>query len=204
VPHAGELTSSQSRLVPRTMHDLARTRRSARPQSHTLDVGLVVPTEPIAGAYVGKNPAAEVVFLGTSGTRQGDRDHRIRTRQSKAKHRVFGSDAGPCGSWLSRDLSRKGSTCGGVAPAFMPQKAGARGTTDRRDAVPWARRLRAGALPPVDVPTVEDEAPVPSAAPVRRRCGISGPPSVAAQPFGGGRISALSAGPPGVQPPDAG
>jgi hypothetical protein len=30
--------------------------------------------------------------------------------------------------------------------------------TDRREAMPWARLLHSGALPPVEVPTVEDAA----------------------------------------------
>jgi hypothetical protein len=40
----------------------------------------------------------------------------------------------------------------------MPQKAGDRGNTDRRDAVPWARLARSGALPPGSVPLVADDA----------------------------------------------
>jgi transposase len=45
-----------------------------------------------------------------------------------------------------------------VAPALLPQKAGARGTTDRRDAIQRARLLRSGARTPVAVPPVEDDA----------------------------------------------
>jgi transposase len=41
---------------------------------------------------------------------------------------------------------------------LIPQKAGDRVKTDRRDAGPLARLLRSGDLTPVDVPTVEDEA----------------------------------------------
>ena len=37
---AGQLTSSQSRIVHRTMHDLPRTRRSAMHQSSTLYIGM--------------------------------------------------------------------------------------------------------------------------------------------------------------------
>jgi len=40
----------------------------------------------------------------------------------------------------------------------MPKKAGDRGKTDRRDAVPLARLARAGDLTLVDVPQGEDEA----------------------------------------------
>jgi transposase len=45
-----------------------------------------------------------------------------------------------------------------VAPSLLPKKAGDRVNTDRRDAVPLARLARSGDLPPVYVPSVEDEA----------------------------------------------
>jgi len=46
----------------------------------------------------------------------------------------------------------------GGAPSLIPQKAGDRGTTDRRDAVHLARLACAGDLTAVSVPKVEDEA----------------------------------------------
>jgi len=52
--------------------------------SHTLSVGLDVPKDSIAVAYVAKEHDAEVISLGTIGTRQADIDQRIRKRQSKA------------------------------------------------------------------------------------------------------------------------
>jgi transposase len=45
-----------------------------------------------------------------------------------------------------------------VAPSSIPQKAGARVKTDRREAGQLARLLRSGDLPPVYVPEVADEA----------------------------------------------
>src|SRR5206468_8167251 len=45
-----------------------------------------------------------------------------------------------------------------VAPSLLPKKPGDRAHTDRRDARPLARLRRAGALPPVSVPAVDDEA----------------------------------------------
>ena len=84
-------------------------------QSNMLSVGLDVHQESIAVAYVAKSHAAEVVFLGTIGTRQCDLDHLIRTLHSKAQHLGFVYDAGPCGYWLYRYLSREGSTCWVVA-----------------------------------------------------------------------------------------
>jgi transposase len=77
---------------------------------------------------------------------------------SKAKYLVFVYEAGPCGDWLSRDLTKKGHVCWIVAPSLMPKKAGDRVNTDRRDAVQLARLMRSGDLTPVSVPTVEDEA----------------------------------------------
>jgi transposase len=109
-------------------------------------------------ADVAKAHDAEVIDLGTIGTRQVDIDQLVRPRQSKATHLVVVDEAGPCGSWLSRDLTNTGHVCWVVAPSRMPNKAGDRVQTDRRDAVPVARLLRSGDLTPVDVPTVEDEA----------------------------------------------
>jgi hypothetical protein len=54
----------------------------------------------IAVAYVAQDHGAEVIYLGTIGTRQTDLDPCTRKLQSKAKHLVFVSEAGPCGSWL--------------------------------------------------------------------------------------------------------
>ena len=114
--------------------------------------------ESIAVAYIAQDHGAEVTYLGTIGTRQADIDQLVRTLQSKAKHLIFVYEAGPCGSWLSRHLSQKGYHCWVVAPSFIPQKAGDRVKTDRRDAVPLARLLRSGDLTPVYVPQVEDAA----------------------------------------------
>jgi transposase len=99
-----------------------------------------------------------VVFWGRSGTRQSDIDQLIRPLTSKATQLVFVSEAGPCGYWLYRYLSRQHLHCWVVAPSRVPKQAGDRVNTDRRDAIPLARLMRSGALPPVDVPTVEDEA----------------------------------------------
>jgi transposase len=127
-------------------------------QASTLYVGLDVHKESIAVAYVAQEHHAEVVYLGTIGTRQCDIDTLIRQRQSKSPHLVFVYEAGPCGDWLYRYLTTRGHICWVVAPALIPQKAGNRVKTDRRDAVQLARLMRSGDLTPVYVPTVEDEA----------------------------------------------
>jgi transposase len=127
-------------------------------QSSTLYVGLDVHKESIAVAYVAKAHDAEVIFLGTIGTRQADIDQLVRKLQAKAKHLVFVYEAGPCGYWLYRYLTNKGHICWVVAPSLIPKKAGDRVKTDRRDAVQLARLMRSGDLTPVYVPKVEDEA----------------------------------------------
>jgi transposase len=155
---AGELASSQSRIVHDPLHDPPKTRRSAMSQSSTLYIGMDVHKASMAVAYVSKDHDAEVVYLGTIGTRQCDIDHLVRTLQSKAKPLVFVYEAGPCGYWLSRDLTNKGHACWVVAPSRIPKQAGDRVTTDRRDAMQLARLVRSGDLTPGYVPTVEDEA----------------------------------------------
>jgi transposase len=127
-------------------------------QSSTLYIGLDVHKEAIAVAYVAKAHDAEVIYLGTIGTRQADLDQLVRKLHSKAPHLVFVYEAGPCGSWLSRYLTKKGQVCSVGAPSLIPKKAGDRVKTDRRDAVQRARLMRSGDLTPVYVPTVEDEA----------------------------------------------
>jgi hypothetical protein len=137
---------------------LSQARRSALPPPHPLDSGRDVHTASRAVASVAHEHGAEVTDLGTRGTRQGDRDHRLRPRQSNGQDLVVVYEAGPCGYGLSRSVSHTGEACGVVAPSLRPTKAGARGNTDRRDAVQRARLLRSGALTPVDVPQGEDDA----------------------------------------------
>jgi transposase len=127
-------------------------------QSSMLYVGMDVHKESIAVAYVAKAHDAEVTFLGAIGTRQADIDQLVRKLHSKAKHLVFVDEAGPCGYWLYRSLTKQGHLCYVVAPALIPKKPGDRVKTDRRDAVQLARLMRSGDLTPVYVPTVEDEA----------------------------------------------
>jgi transposase len=127
-------------------------------QSSTLYVGMDVHKESIAVAYVAKAHDAEVTFLGTIGTRQVDIDQLVRKLHSKAQHLVFVYEAGPCGYWLYRYLTKQDHLCWVVAPSLIPKKPGDRVKTDRRDAVQLARLMRSGDLTPVYVPTVEDEA----------------------------------------------
>jgi transposase len=128
------------------------------PQSSTLDIGMEVHKDTLAVAYVAKAHDAEGVFLGTLGTRHGDRDQLIRRMPSKANQLIFVYEAGPWGSWLSRYLTKKGDDGGVVAPSLIPQNPGDRVNTDRRDAMQWARLARSGDLPVGYVPQVADDA----------------------------------------------
>jgi transposase len=127
-------------------------------QSSTLYVGMDVHKESIAIAYVAQAHGAEVVSLGTIGTRQCDIDTLIRQLRSKSTQLGFVYEAGPCGYWLYRYRMKQGYVCWVVAPSLMPNKAGARVKTDRRDAMQLARLMRSGDLTPVYVPAVDDEA----------------------------------------------
>src|SRR2546428_6425547 len=137
---------------------MPQTRRSAMQQSRTLSVGLDVHKESIAVAYVAQDHGAEVVSLGTIGTRQCDIDKLLRHLQAKSPQLVFVYEAGPCGYWLYRYLMNKGYVCWVVAPSLIPKKPGDRVKSDRRDALQLARLMRSGALTPVYVPAVDDEA----------------------------------------------
>jgi transposase len=128
------------------------------PQPSMLYVGLDVQKESITVADVAQDHGAEVLYFGTIGTRQCDLDQLIRKMPSKAKHLIFIYEAGPCGYWLYRYLTKKGYDCWVVAPALIPKQPGDRVKPDRRDAVRLARRARSGDLTAVYVPQVEDEA----------------------------------------------
>ena len=107
----------------------------------TLRVGLDIHKESIAVAYAGKE-GTEPVYVGEIGTRQCDIDAVIRKLQSKGTELMFVYEAGPCGYWLYRYLTRQGLSCFVVAPSLIPRKAGDRVKTDRR-------RGDAGAAGPV-------------------------------------------------------
>jgi len=124
---------------------------------NTLHVGLDVHKDSIAVAYAGVD-GAEPVHIGSIGTRQCDIDALIRKLQSKSPHLVFVYEAGPCGYWLYRYLTRKTFPCFVVAPSLIPRKPGDHVKTDKRDAVTLARLARSGDLTPVYVPAVADEA----------------------------------------------
>lgn len=126
--------------------------------SNTLFVGLDVHKESISVGYVAGTAGAEVVSLGSIGTRQCDIDKLVHKLQGKAGNLIFVYEAGPCGYWLYRYLTKQRFTCRVVAPSLIPKKPGDRVKTDRRDAAQLARLMRSGDLTPVYVPAIEDEA----------------------------------------------
>jgi transposase len=68
-------------------------------------------------------------------------------------------EAGPCGFILKRQLEASGEmVCEIIAPSLIPQQAGRRVKTDRRDARKLMELYRADLLTAVVVPTVENEA----------------------------------------------
>lgn len=69
-------------------------------QSRTRYIGMDVHQDTSAVADVAKDHHAEVVSLGTIGTRQPAIDPRMRKRPSKAQPLVLVDAAGPGGDWL--------------------------------------------------------------------------------------------------------
>ena len=67
-------------------------------------------------------------------------------------------EAGPTGYGLYRRLVEHGYACQVVAPSLIPQRAGERIKTDRRDSARLAELLRAGERTPIWVPDTEHEA----------------------------------------------
>lgn len=67
-------------------------------------------------------------------------------------------EAGPTGYGLHRDLKAAGIDCVVIAPSLVPQLAGDRVKTDRRDALKLARFLRSGDLTEIYVPDEATEA----------------------------------------------
>jgi transposase len=67
--------------------------------SSTLFGGVDVHKETSAVTYVTEEREAEIVLLGTLGTRQCEIDKLIRKLQAKGKTLHFVYEAGPCGDW---------------------------------------------------------------------------------------------------------
>ncbi|WP_413374752.1 IS110 family transposase [Alkalihalobacillus sp. 1P02AB] len=70
----------------------------------------------------------------------------------------FCYEAGPTGYGLYRLCVSLGVYCEVIAPSLIPQKAGDRVKTDKRDSLRLAQLYRAGELTNIYIPTPEDEA----------------------------------------------
>ncbi len=123
-----------------------------------LFIGLDVHKDSIAVAYAPEQRGAEIISLGSFGTRHCDIDKILKKLLPHSFNLVFTYEAGPCGYWLYRLLTKKGYPCLVVAPSLIPKRPGDLVKTDRRDAIMLARTLRAGDLTTVYVPNVQDEA----------------------------------------------
>lgn len=121
----------------------------------TTFVGLDVHKETIAVAVarVGQDPES----LGTI-PNTPEAVAKLMRRLGPAKNLRVCYEAGPCGYAIFRQLQKLGIDCIVVAPSLVPQRAGDRVKTDRRDALKLARLLRSGELVPVWVPDEAQEA----------------------------------------------
>src|SRR5216684_8960291 len=118
-------------------------------------IGLDVHAETIAVAVA--EPGGEVRSLGTIPNRAESVGRLIRKLGKPEQLRVC-YEAGPTGYVLYWQLSELGVKCEVIAPTLVPEKAGDRVKTDRRDAEKLARCYRAGDLTAVWVPDAAHEA----------------------------------------------
>jgi transposase len=118
-------------------------------------IGLDVHAETIAVAVA--EPGGEVRSLGTIPNRAEPIARLIRKLGKPEQLRVC-YEAGPTGYVLYWQLSELGVKCEVIAPTLVPEKAGDRVKTDRRDAEKLARCYRSGDLTPVWVPDAAHEA----------------------------------------------
>lgn len=119
-------------------------------------VGLDVHKESItiALARQGREPAQFVEEIGHDVNKLLKR---LRALGDPAQiHVVY--EAGPTGYGLQRKLSERGFACEIIAPSLVPQLAGSRVKTDRRDCMRLAHLSRAGELQPIWIPSVDDQA----------------------------------------------
>jgi transposase len=108
-------------------------------------------------AVAAAEPGGEVHSLGTIPNRPEPVARLIRKLGKPEQLRVC-YEAGPTGYVLYWQLSELGVQCEVIAPTLVPEKAGDRVKTDRRDAEKLARCYRAGDLTPVWVPDAAHEA----------------------------------------------
>ena len=94
----------------------------------------------------------EVRFLGEFDNTPAATAKLVRKLASKYQRLTFCYEAGPTGYGLYRQVKSLGHECIVAAPSLIPQKAGDRVKTNRRDAMNLAKLLRSGDLTAVWVP----------------------------------------------------
>jgi hypothetical protein len=182
-------------------HDPPRTRRAALRPSRTRDLSMDIHNASMAVADVAPEHGAEVTSLGTIGTRQGDMAQLSRRRPSTATQRIGVYDAGPWGSWRSRDLTPTGYDCWGGRPLGCPQNRGL-GSTPPAEMPCHCPGWPARVISPRSLSPRWQMPPVArSPGPVTTPAVLFNPPSSVSRPAGAAMRSAPRAGPPGARPP---
>jgi transposase len=149
---AGEIETASSQVA------LSAASGQGAAQQYAAYIGLDVHKETIAVA-VAEPGRGEPIYRGEIANTP-KKVERLIAKLSEAYDGgllLFCYEAGPCGYGLYRQLIASGHDCEVVAPSLIPQKAGERIKTDRRDALKLARLLRSGDLTAVWVPDREQE-----------------------------------------------
>lgn len=126
-------------------------------KKNTRFVGLDVHKDTIAVAVAEPGRNGEVKFHGTIANSK-KAVARLIKKLGPVENLDFCYEAGPCGYVLYWLLLGLGAVCSVVAPSLIPERAGDRVKTDRRDAEKLARLHRSGELTTVWVPDREHEA----------------------------------------------
>jgi transposase len=110
-------------------------------------------------AYIEDPRGANPVHYGRISSSKAAIKKRVRHFESKHPKATlhFTYEAGPCGYWMYRLITRLGHCCYVVAPSLLPKKPGDKVKTDKRDALRLAKLLKTEDLTPIYVPEPEDE-----------------------------------------------
>ena len=124
-------------------------------------IGLDVHKSTISIAYAAADGSAPVFYGKTAGNNLSVERALTKLRKKlgveKEDLRIC-YEAGPTGFVLARRLIQLHYDCIVIAPSKIPQKAGDKVKTDKKDSKKLARLLRAGELDAIHIPTATDEA----------------------------------------------